>query len=462
MKISVNSAIKMIALTLILVMLAAMPQTCWGASDDGLETPKQIWERFNNKYSLPYNCTIGKDEIVVSDSKPSMKLRRVELHFYSQETFGKKWGHPCVVYMPADKSFYNSPERRGKVVIVGQRSWDGLATGPWRGSFLGNYGEPIAAETGYPTMICPVPGEYDNSEGREISISILRKLRKESNDIIDHGYFRLAVPYLRALDVMAEILDVKKSEIRAIIGGHSKRVSAYTAAAIDPQRIVGMVYMGNESAWSPTSKNRAIYPPQTRKWAKAKTLYIGGLNEDGYTMFNINKMQEAMHGAFTINMLPNYRHASQSEKHFMNWKMWTGVCFEYRPITKISDLSYAEKSADFEWGGRRYGAGGGTLFRCKIDTPNKIIQAKIWYVYCDDVPYWRDLMWYPEFMIPKGGGYWEGYVKGKLPDAWIVEVKDVGKGYPGYITSLPQDITGKETARRTSRGSRSRNWAPKQ
>jgi hypothetical protein len=178
-------------------------------------------------------------------------------------------------------------------------------------------------------------------------------------------------------------------------------------------------------------------------------------------MFSINRMQERMGGKWTIEMVPNYRHASMSEKHFLDWQMWVAHCFEGRPITRITGLSLEEKGPDFEWGGRNYGAGGGTLFRCKLDTPNKIIQAKVWYVYCDDVPYWRDLMWYPEFMVPQPDGTWAGYVKGKLPDAWMVEVKDTAGGFAGYVTSLPQNLTGKETRRRESHGSRSRNWAPK-
>ncbi len=426
--------------------------------DDRLETPAQIWQRCQESL-LPFNSEIQKDEIVPSDTHPDMKLRRVEVKFYSQELEGKKWGHPCVVYIALD----TPPDRLGKCVIVGQRTRDGLATGPWRGAFLGNYGEPIAAETGYPTMICPHPGEYDETPGRELSIGFLGGRWAKTRDNVDHPHTRLAIIYLRALDVMAEVLGVEKEQIRAVIGGHSKRATcAHGAATMDP-RIAGVVYMGNESAWEErhlTYPERMLFPPFAERYTKAKTLYIGGLNEDGYTMYNINRIVELTGLDWTIAMLPNYRHASMSEKHFINWKMWTSHCFEDRPVTKIGDLAYEQKEEDFEWGGRQYGAGGGTLFRCKIDTPNKIIQAKVWYVYCDDEPYWRDLTWYPEFMVSQDDGTWAGYVKGRLPDAWIVEVKDIASGRPGYVTSLPQDITGKQTMRRISKGSRSRNWTP--
>jgi len=424
-------------------------------------TPQQLWRQFQN--TLP-DCglTIEKDEIVRSDSNPKIMLRRVELKFYSQQLKGKKWGHPCVVFIPIDSTVGDKPRQTAKVVIVGQRSWDGLATGPWREPFLANYGEPIAALSNYPTMICPVPGEYDDSPGREISIGFLRQYRNKNRQPTSHNYFRLAIPYLRALDVMAQLLNVEKDQIRAVIGGHSKRAtSAFTAAAIDPKRIVGLVYMGNESTWDGMLESpwRAACPAYTKDWVKAKVLYLGATNEDGYRMYNINKIQQIMAGNWTIEYIPNYRHASMSEKHFLNWRMWVAHVFENRPLSRISNLTYREVTDDFEWGGRSGQAG--TVFRARIQSPNKIIQAKVWYVYNDDEPYWRDLVWYPEFMVKTDGDYYEGFVRGKLPDAWLVEVKDIADGAAGYVSSLPQDITGKKTETKRSRGSRSRLWAPK-
>ena len=98
--------------------------------------------------------------------------------------------------------------------------------------------------------------------------------------------------------------------------------------------------------------------------------------------------------------------------------------------------------------------------RARIDSPNKIIQAKAWYVYNDDPPFWRDLMWYPVPMR-KNGEIHEAFLPGKVPDAWLVEVKDLARGVVGYVSSAPQDITGKETKERVSRGSRPRLWEPK-
>jgi hypothetical protein len=219
--------------------------------------------------------------------------------------------------------------------------------------------------------------------------------------------------------------------------------------------------MGNESTWGSTKDTpwQAISPAYTKNWVKAKVLYLGATNEDGYQMYNINRIQELMDGKWTIEYIPNYRHASMSEKHFLNWRMWIAHVFEHRPLTKINDLSYTEVDQGFEWGGRKVEPG--TLFRVRVEGQNKIIQVKIWYVYNDDEPYWRDLVWYPEFMVKNKDNVYEGYVKGKLPDAWLVEVKDTAHGFPGYLSSLPQDITGKKTERKRSHGSRSRHWEPK-
>lgn len=89
----------LIAVHMVFCVAAAQPST----PDDRLETPAQMWLRWE-KTMLPFECTIQKDEIVPSDSRPEMKLRRVEVKFYSLDIGGRKWGHPCVLFAPADPS----------------------------------------------------------------------------------------------------------------------------------------------------------------------------------------------------------------------------------------------------------------------------------------------------------------------------------------------------------------------
>ena len=314
--------------------------------------------------------------------------------------------------------------------------------------FLHSYGEPIAARTGYPTMVLPVPGEYDGHDGESSWIYFLESLTNQTKDPIDHNYFRLGIPYLRALDVFAGILGVK--DIQAVIGGHSKRAtSAFTAAAMDPERIKGVVYMGNESVWDEsdtTNPMRAVWPIHTSPHVAAKVLYLGATNEGGYQMFNINRIVKAMRQPWTVEYVPNYRHDSDSEIQFINWPMWISHVFDGRPLTRIEEPRHEEDAE-------------GTKFTARIVSPNKVIQVRAWYAYTDD-EYWRDLMWYPERMRPRADGVYEAWVEGALPDAWLVEVLDTAHGFQGYLSTLPLDITHKATRRRSG-GGMPRLWSLK-
>ncbi len=429
------------AAVLILFLTADSSLGCNLSQEEPLPTPAELWKRCQETLP-PFSYKILQDEIVPSDTDPNIELRKIIVRFTSQVVgqWSRRMEHTAVIYMPADTKLLENPERRGKVVVIANRFGDTLV--------IDNYGEPIAARLGYPTMVLPIPGEYDGHDGESCWMNFFRLLCVDNKDPIYHNYFRLAIPYLSALDVFAGILE--EENIRAVIGGHSKRAtSAITAAAIDPERIVGVVYMGNESTYAKydTDYRKAISPYVTQKYLKSPVFYLGATNEDGYRMFNINRIQEKMQKPWTIEYIPNYRHAPNSEIQILDWQMWVSHIFEKRPLTRISELQHEENAE-------------GTIFRARIDTPNKIFQAKVWYVYCDDVPFWRDLMWYPTFLHQKGEIF-EAFVPGKIPDAWLVEVKDLASGCVGYLSSLPQDITHKPTETRYSRGWKSRNWEPK-
>jgi hypothetical protein len=440
-------------MVLILILLIKAPAYLGAAWDfhgeSSIPTPIQLWDRCK-KTLPPLTYDVLSDEVVTSDTDPSLKLRKIDIRFISQEVNGVKMGHNAVIFMPLDQKEKNSHQDQTNVVIVTGRNGDD--------TIAGNYGEPIAARTGYATMSLVLPGDKDGEDGEMYWLSGLRKLAKDTQDPINHDLFRCAIPYLRALDIFSDILGVEK--IRAVIGGHSKRAYyAYTAAAIDPDRIAGVVYMGCERLFSEDEKypdptvsplyaDGEKYPKSlvlftTQKYVNCPVLYMGATNEAGYTMFNINELQARMKQKWTIEYIPNYRHASNSEKQFMDWQMWVSHVFDGRPLTKISNLQYKETEE-------------GTVFSANIDTPNNIIQVKAWYVYCDDVPYWRDLAWYPVIMKRKEGNLFECHMGGNPPDAWLVEVKDIAHGFPGYISSLPQDITHKPAEERNAR--RPRNW----
>ena len=185
----------------------------------------------------PLEFKLESDRIVVSTEDPKVKLRRVEGRFVSQRVFGKPLTHHLVMLIPTDQELLRAPERRGKVVIVGSTRYF-----PFHQSSLVNYGYPIATRLGYPTMILANPGSTPAPPGHEFSIADLWA-EGVPRVVTNNYYFRLAIPYLRAMDVFADTLKIPRHEIKAVIGGHSQRApSAYTAAA-------SVVYLLERSEW---------------------------------------------------------------------------------------------------------------------------------------------------------------------------------------------------------------------
>ena len=350
---------------------------------------QKIWQDFQSQLP-PLEHKITRDEIVTSDVAPQVPLRRVEVTFVSQFVEDTKpLTHRAVVFIPENIA----PEKRGKVVIVGS------VVEPFLSSFEVNYGQPIAALLGYPTMILPNPGEVPEAPGREWSIRYLLNLPRDQRKVTDNYFFRLAIPYLRGMDVFADVLGIPRKDIRAVIGGHSKRApSAYTAAAIDPARVAGVVFMGMEGRWG--GKVGGIYEPVSplfnSQFVRCPALYLGATNEDGYTMFNVTHNQSLMEKPWTVSMVPNYRHAAESPQQFLIWQMWAAHCLGGRPVAKVWDATHEITNE-------------GTIFRMNMKDESKLVQVRAWYAYCDDVPLWRDIMWYPVVMRKKEGNLWEGY-----------------------------------------------------
>jgi hypothetical protein len=417
----------------------------WKGKPFKLTNPAELWERVQPSLA-PFEYKITKDEMINSAFDATMKIRRLEFTFNSQKLFGETVRHSGIILIPQVPRFLNDPARRGKIVIVGS------LLGRCKKSFEYNYGQNIATRTGYPTMVLPVPGDSIEQPDSEWSIRPLIEKVNKTHDPIDHHYFRLAIPFLRAVEVAAGVLKVDKKDVRAIIGGHSKRATgAYTAAAIWPDNFAGVVYLGNENIYERRTGTplEATSPYYTQRFVKCPTLYVGATNEGGYSMFANNTVQSHLNPTWSLATIPNYRHASEAEKQFTAWKLWTSHCFDGRPLTKISELKHkiTEKRTEFS---------------AKIDSPNTLLIVYAWYVYCDDEPYWRDLMWYPMTMYPRGDGIYTSRLQGMPPDAWMVEVLDIANGTRGYLTSLPMNITGKKAIRKPAgRGGLPREWKPR-
>jgi PhoPQ-activated pathogenicity-related protein len=400
--------------------------------------PREIWPRVR-EHIVPLEFEIHSDEIVSSDSDPSKKLRKVTAHFYSQKLAGKKWGHPCVIFTPADNHRNLTAERKGKVVIVGSPGRDYFPV------HVDKYGESIATRTGYPTMVVSNPGRYPDGSDIERDIGILSTLRKQTGTNDYNMNCQLAVVYIQAMNAFQQFLGL--DNIKAVVGGHSKRGrSATVAAAIDP-RVASAIIMGNEGVYATDriqwhlSFHHAFFQDQV----DVPVFYLGATNEDGYKMFNVNIMQERLRQPMAIEMIPNYCHSNFSEIQFMDFMMWVAHVFDSRPLSRISEVSHQRQQER-------------TIFRAKIESDAKIQVVKTWYVYSDD-PAWRDLMWY-HLLMRKVGDHYETTLSGKMPDAFMIEVGDIAMGYPGYVSSTPQKLTDAPVIERRSRGSRPRLWEP--
>jgi hypothetical protein len=400
--------------------------------------PREIWPLVR-KHTVPLEFEILSDEIVTSDTDPSKKLRKVTAHFYSQELAGKKWGHPCVIFTPQDNSRNLTPERKGKVVIIGSPGRDYFSV------HVDKYGEPIATRTAYPTMVLSNPGSYPDGSDIERDIGILSKLRKQTGKNYYNMNCQLAVVYIQAMNAFQQFLGL--DDIKAVVGGHSKRGRSATVAAAIDSRVASVIIMGNEGAYATDriqwhlSFHHAFFQDQV----KVPVFYLGATNEDGYKMFNVNIMQERLKQPMTIEMIPNYCHSNFSEIQFMDFMMWVAHVFDGRPLSHISNVNHERQQNR-------------TIFRAKVTSDARIQVVKTWYVYTDD-PAWRDLMWY-HLLMHRVGDHYEAVLSGKMPDAFMIEVGDIAMGYPGYVSSTPQKLTDAPVVERISRGSRPRLWEP--
>ncbi len=401
--------------------------------------PREIWP-IVRQHTVPLDFEVISDEIVTSDTDPSQHLRKVTAHFWSQELAGKKWGHRCVIFLPEDNSRNLTPERKGKVVIVGSPPYGYYPV------HVDKYGEPIAARTGYPTMVLSNPGEYPNGQAIEGDIRILNKLREETGENYYNMNCQLAVVYIQAMNAFQQFLEL--DDLQAVVGGHSKRGRSATVAAAMDSRVASAIIMGNEGV-HPTDRilwhlsfHHAFFQDQVN----VPVFYLGATNEDGYKMFNVNLLQERLERPMTIEMIPNYCHSNFSEIQYMDFLMWVSHVFDGRPITQIHDVRHERQA-------------GRSVFRARIESEAKVQIVRAWYVYSDDSA-WRDLMWY-HLLMTKDGDQYEAVLGGKVPDAWMVEVGDISQGIPGYVSSLPQKLTDAPVIERHSRGSRPRLWEPK-
>jgi len=410
--------------------------------------PREIWPKLKHTL-LPLGLRVVRNEVVASDTVPGLKLRRIGIHFESQLIGGKRWGHQAVILMVAGTDPWTKA-RAGKVVVIGS------PPGGYFPIHVDKYAEPIAARLRYPVMVVSNPGEYPDGSHIENDIGILGRLARETGDGTYNMNCQCAVVYIKALDAFEQVMARAtkgafrpgRTMLRAIVGGHSKRGRSATVAAAMDRRVAGVLIMGNEGVYrtdraDPSlSFHHAFFQDQVG----VPVFYLGATNEDGYRMFNVNILQERLKAPMTVEMIPNYCHSNFSEIQYMDWLMWVSHVFDGRPLSHITDVRHERR-------------GDATVFSATVKSAAKVQIVRAWYAYSDD-PAWRDLMWY-HWLMRRAGERWECVLPGKIPDAFFVEVGDIARGVPGYVSSLPVKLTDAPVIERVSRGSFPRLWAPR-
>jgi len=382
--------------------------------------PKELYPIVSRDMG-PMNLKIDSDAIVDSDTDPSMKLRKITGRFESLKLEGKTWVSKFVILMPADNTINQTPQRRGKVVIIGTGGWVVL---PAR---VAMYADPIVTRTGYPVMALNSMGHYSDGTPIEGDLASLTRIRKKTGKNYYNMNCQLALVYIRAMDAFEGVLEV--DAVKAVVGGHSKLGRSATVASAMDDRVAGVIIMGNESVnrTDTIQWHLSFHHNFFQEQVHVPVLYIGATNEGGYKMFNVNLMQGRLKTPMTIEMIPNYRHYDFDERHYIDFMMWVSHVFDDRPLTKISDLSFERRN-------------GRNTFRAKVQGDAKLRMVRVWYTFVE-TPAWNKNLWFEWFMAPRGDGYYEASVPGAMPDAFLVEVADTAQGVPGYVTSLPQKLT---------------------
>lgn len=399
--------------------------------------PREIWPIVKQDM-VPMELKIESDEIVDSHTDPSKKLRRIEGRFHSIKLEDKTWIHPFVVFMPADESVNASSDRKGKVAIISSPS------GAMFPVHVAKYGDPIATRTGYPTMVLENPGQYPDGRHVEPDIRVLGRVKRATGRKFYNMNCQLAVVYIQTMNAFEKILGVQR--VQAVLAGHSKRgLSTPVAAAMD-SRVASAIIMGNEGVYATDAIHEYLpfHYPFFQDQVDVPVFYLGATNEDGYAMFNVNLSQSRCKRPMTIEMIPNYRHNNLSEIQYMDTMMWVAHTFDGRPLSRITEVSHHRRD-DLH------------IFRAKVESEAAIQVVRFWYVYSDN-PEWRDLMWY-DGVMQKVGDHYEAGLRGKTPDAFMVEVGDIAQGIPGYVSSLPQKLTDYPVKERPGQG-RPLHWRP--
>jgi len=397
------------------------------------------------KDTAQLSLTVETNDTLENSGYMAKTINRTRGTFSSQRHSSTIWTHPFVLLSPGSaKSTRGNRNKPRKAVLIACPVWEGNVQ-----LYAALYGERIVRETGYPVMICALPGQDQGGHDLEADLyDKVRLIREEDQNPYHSVNSQIALGYVRAIDAL-EIL-LASTMVRVITVGHSKRAGGSVLAAAVDKRIASVIMMSWERI--PRKYENMDYAISGeylyfQDQVKVPVFYIGVTNEDSYQMFNINKIQKQLKRPMTVSMIPNHFHSSFNEIQYTNVTMWVSHIFNKRPVVDITNVAFENN-------------GNTTRYRAQISSSGSTIRmVRAWYAFCDH-PRWSDVMWYHVVMEPRGNGLYEGSMPGSFPDAFYVEVDDISQGVPGYISSLPQPMKDTPVIPRQSRGPFPALWSP--
>lgn len=413
------------------------------------------------------DTTIHKDQVRDSIVRPGKQVRIIELGFTSQHWKGLEWKHPARIYVPQDylgdgnagiigteRQFFDEPHwPRHKIPNTGQDT-------------EAQYAEATAIDLNMPIMLfANPPQDYWGLSESDMTGYALKKML-ETGDLTWNGYHPIAMSYLRAITVMHSLPSVRTQ--RAVLLGCSKRGQAVSVTTgIDPDRVAGVMatchFGGNTLNFlakkfaefgpsvggpdtpragpgfqpaeqllrnlnNPVGLQMLVHydPYMWRDSIRSSFLVAVGTNDEFFALGTPNSMLREMKGDKAFLAIDNLRHSWVSSKHLAAWRMWLAHTFRGREVPRVNATARVQ--------GRELSV------QATVEAASPPVGVKLYYAYNPHLADWRQAKWSSVEMFSSDGTASRYAAQLPLREgqrlAYYVEVEDIGKGGPGYISSL--------------------------
>ncbi len=394
------------------------------------------------------------DTTVWSDYGGGKNLRRITFGFTGQVPDIPGWegdwaAETNYAFLPLDPP---AAENVGAVI-------EGGYAGEWGELYLA---ERACAELDIPVLI--VDRDWAIGTGVEL-MSRYDTLATELRSPEHLFYTFSGAHYLRSADALVTVIDtmtdwpVSYEDFRIALTGHSKFGHAcYTAAAADPDRVIGVMpsgYAGNDSgsvrllddlqgANGSGPESSRTYRGVMQKYfveplviedemnSDLRILMIEGSDDnkgaDYFEKYTPKYGTTVSDGQITLphrmEFVPNLVHTTKSPEHSTCWSMWLAHSLLGRPLSSIDSISHTWVDGHLE-------------VSAEISGEPEIEEVDLWATNEDDTVYSVDWNKFTTYPISLNGGVYQGRIP---PDstAYFVEVADLAEEINGLLSTPPQ------------------------